>query len=205
MNPRPQNLYKKMKSLKQRLEVNPEVGISLDYNRGEIKFNTAAGRCTRPLFVVGDDGQLKITKERIQQLNRESMEDGWLKMMEEGLLEYLDGDEQDNALIATFPKEIAVLGPGKILIYPANNKTGFGYTHCEIHPATILGKTASFIPFPDHNPAARNSFQCAMGKQAVGYFLSSFDKRMDSLSHVLFYAQKPLVSTKAAKELGLEE
>jgi DNA-directed RNA polymerase II subunit RPB2 len=25
------------------------------------------------------------------------------------------------------------------------------YTHCEIHPAMILGVMASIIPFPDHN------------------------------------------------------
>jgi len=25
------------------------------------------------------------------------------------------------------------------------------YSHCEIHPAMILGVCASIIPFPDHN------------------------------------------------------
>jgi DNA-directed RNA polymerase II subunit RPB2 len=25
------------------------------------------------------------------------------------------------------------------------------YTHCEIHPAMILGVCASIVPFPDHN------------------------------------------------------
>ena len=25
------------------------------------------------------------------------------------------------------------------------------YTHCEIHPAMMLGVSASIIPFPDHN------------------------------------------------------
>lgn len=87
--------------------INPEVGIYMDYNRGEIRIVTEPGRCTRPLFVVGEDGGLLITKERIEQLSRQSFEDGWVKMMEEGLVEYLDGDEQDNAMIATFPKEVS--------------------------------------------------------------------------------------------------
>lgn len=39
------------------------------------------------------------------------------------------------------------------------------YTHCEIHPALILGIMASIIPFPDHNQSPRNTYQSAMGKQ----------------------------------------
>ncbi len=31
------------------------------------------------------------------------------------------------------------------------------YTHCEIHPAMILGVCASIIPFPDHNQSPRNT------------------------------------------------
>jgi DNA-directed RNA polymerase II subunit RPB2 len=38
------------------------------------------------------------------------------------------------------------------------------YTHCEIHPAMILGVSASIIPFPDHNQSPRNVYQSAMGK-----------------------------------------
>lgn len=33
------------------------------------------------------------------------------------------------------------------------------YTHCEIHPAMILGVSASIIPFPDHNQSPRNTYQ----------------------------------------------
>ena len=47
------------------------------------------------------------------------------------------------------------------------------YTHCEIHPAMILGVCASIIPFPDHNQSPRNVYQSAMCKQSMVklYFL----------------------------------
>ncbi|WP_368669961.1 hypothetical protein [Beijerinckia sp. L45] len=41
------------------------------------------------------------------------------------------------------------------------NPTTHMYTHCEIHPSTILGICASIIPFPDHNPVS-NSIRLIM-------------------------------------------
>jgi DNA-directed RNA polymerase beta subunit len=42
------------------------------------------------------------------------------------------------------------------------------YTHYELHPASVHSLTTGLIPFSHHNQAPRNTYQCAMGKAAIG-------------------------------------
>ena len=62
-------------------------------------------------------------------------------MVANGVVEYIDVNEEESVMVAMTPEDLIDKG----VVYCST------YTHCEIHPSMILGVCASIIPFPDHN------------------------------------------------------
>eukprot|EP01126_Amoeba_proteus_P000424 TRINITY_DN10125_c0_g3_i1.p1 TRINITY_DN10125_c0_g3~~TRINITY_DN10125_c0_g3_i1.p1 ORF type:complete len:471 (-),score=93.49 TRINITY_DN10125_c0_g3_i1:309-1721(-) len=72
----------------------------------------------------------------------------------------------------------------------------------EVDPLTLLGCVAGLIPYPHHNQSPRNTYQCAMGKQAMGTIGFNQYERIDTILYLLVYPHRPMVKTKILELIG---
>ena len=177
----PAALAEELRQYRRQGKISAEVNIAYSLPetegaRSELHVNCDAGRVRRPLIVI-ENGRPLLTDEHFIQLEQGRIT--FQDLVRTGIVELLDADEEENALVAMYERELR-----------KDN------THLEIAPYTMLGIAASMIPFPEHNQSPRNAYESAMAKQALGVFSTNFFNRVDSRSHMLHYPQTPIVQTK---------
>ena len=181
----PRRFAANFRAMRRRGFVSPFVSININNHFSAVHIATDEGRICRPYIIVKNGRQMLEPEHlRLLQLGKMSFDD----YLARGIVEYLDVNEENDALVALYEKDVTQ-----------------STTHLEIEPFTILGAVAGLIPFPHHNQSPRNTYQCAMGKQAIGAIAYNQFNRIDTLLYTLVYPQRPMVITKTIQLVNYDK
>ncbi|XP_078485714.1 DNA-directed RNA polymerase III subunit RPC2 isoform X2 [Ciona intestinalis] len=181
----PVHLVTTLRLMRRHGYLNDFISVSTNRAHRTVYVSSDGGRLCRPYIIVSK-GKPLVTSHHIEELKRglRSFED----FLRSGLVEYLDVSEENDCFVALDESYIT-------------HKS----THLEIEPFTLLGVCAGLIPYPHHNQSPRNTYQCAMGKQAMGTIGYNQQQRIDTLMYLLVYPQAPLVKSRTIELINFEK
>ena len=178
----PEIFVDEVRRMRRKGEISNQVNLAHYSGRRDIIINSDRGRARRPAIIV-ENGKPLVTASHIEKLRTGEM--GFEDLVKKGTIEYMDAEEEENALIAMNEEDLTGVGAKD-------------YTHLEVDPSLILGIVAGLIPYPDHNSSPRNTMGCAMSKQSLGISSANYKPRADTRTHIMYNPQKPLVRTRTA-------
>ncbi len=155
--------------------ISNNVNVYNDKIVGNIHINDDKGRLRRPLIVV-KDGQPLLIDEHIRKLQKNEIL--FSDLVKQGVIEYLDAAEEENAFVAFSKGELT-------------NE----HTHLEIAPLAMIGLCTSLVPYANFSPGARVSIGSKNQKQALGMYAINFPIRIDMDVNMLHYPQIPVVQS----------
>ena len=165
-----------VKDLRRKGSMSENVNIYHNVRSNEVHLFSDSGRARRPLIIV-KEGKPLLTEKHLQQLQKGELT--WLDLIRQGVIEYLDASEEENALVSYSDENLSP-----------------EHTHLEITKGAIIGITASLVPFANFAPSSRIIIGSKNQKQALGFYAANYNLRMDMDANILHYPQFPIVKTK---------
>ena len=172
----PRELVDKLRARRRQGLLTNEVNVRYDEATNDVIINCDAGRARRPL-VVCKEGRPLVTEEHLRDIDEGKLT--WSDLIREGVVEYVDAEEEENLYIAVNQDALAA-----------------DHTHMEIDPMVILGIASNIVVYPEHNSSPRVTMGAGMGKQSLGFGQSNYRLRPETRGHLMHYPQAPLVRTK---------
>jgi len=171
----PENFVSKVKEDRRSGNLTDNLNIRYSDKTDEVYIETSKGRARKPLIIVRE-GQPLLTEKHLKQLEKNEI--SWSDLIKQGIIEYLDSAEEENALVAFFEKDLSP-----------------EHTHLEITPMAMFGLTTALVPYGNFNQSTRLNAGSKNQKQALGLYASNFSVRMDMDVNILHYPQVPIVKT----------
>src|SRR3989344_8480324 len=165
-----------LKDLRRKGSFSEEINVHHESKTNEVYVMCDEGRARRPLIVVKENKPL-LTEKHVQQLTQKEIT--WLDLVRQGVIEYLDASEEENAFVAVYEEDLTPQ-----------------HTHLEIAPGAISGVATALVPFGNYNPSSRLIIGSKNQKQALGFYATNYHLRLDMDANILHYPQLPLVKTK---------
>ncbi|MEM3113360.1 MAG: DNA-directed RNA polymerase subunit B'' [Candidatus Pacearchaeota archaeon] len=171
-----QNNYKFIEEVREKrrhFQLPYELSIRYDKKLNIIVILTDTGRVLRPLIIV-DKGIPRINESHIEMIKNDEL--NWNDLIKQGLIEYIDASEEDNALVALNRDDLTE-----------------EHTHLEIDRVAFLGPITSLVSFGNHDQSSRLIRGSKTQKQALGLYAANYLTRIDTDVSILHYPQQPIV------------
>ncbi len=151
------------------------INVFHDEKANEVHIEGGRGRLRRPL-IVARNGKALLTEEHIAKLQKNELT--WSDLVKQGVIEYLDAAEEENALVAFYEKDMTP-----------------EHTHLEITPLAMVGVVTSLVPYANFNSAQKVNTGSKNQKQALGLYTANYLIRMDMDVNMLHTPQIPIVNS----------
>jgi len=171
----PAEFTEKVKGERRKGAISENLNVYYDKKTNNVQINDDKGRLRRPLIVV-KDGEPLLRDEHIKKLQKNEIL--FSDLVKQGVVEYLDASEEENAFVAFSKEELTK-----------------EHTHLELAPFAMVGLCTSLVPYANFSPGARISIGSKNQKQALGMYAINFPIRIDMDVNILNYPQVPVVQS----------